>query len=322
MLALGTEYYEIIILGNFTTIFAIGVNMLIRAEGKLKIAMSYNIAAALVNIVLNYIFLAHLDMGIKGTALATVLAMGVYSFLDLLYFWRGKADYAVDLRYFGLDSSLLRQILTVGVPAMMLQIMFFVQQAVIFNSLAYYGTDKDIAFMGAIYRILMLAVMPIFGFVQSIQPVVGINYGAKDYERVRKTLKVFGVSGTVVILLTWIPLFFSPRGILGVLLPDTIFTTNDIIHFQWTMFTLPFLPLFFLVNTFFQSIGNGKVSFILTVGRQIGIAIPFVLILPLFYGVSGIYYSTAWVDLIALIAALLYARQAFKKMRKMELEEL
>lgn len=319
MLVLGTAYYEILIVGSFAQIFAVSSNMLIRAEGKIKEAMIYNIIATLLNIALNYIFLAYFGWGIEGTAIATIIAMCVFSALNLQYFWRGKASFEVDISYLGLDKKILPGIMSVGVSAMMLQIMFFLQQAVIFNSLAYYGTGKDIAFMGAIYRILMLVIMPIFGFVQSMQPIVGINYGAKDYKRVRSSLRIFGLSGTTVLLLLTIPLLIFPEAVLHVLLPDTIFTSNDILHFRWSIVTLPLLPVFFMVNTFFQSIGNGKVSAILTVGRQLALGVPFILILPLLYGVSGIYYSAAWVDIFAVLAAVLYARNAFAKMRKLEI---
>ena len=189
VLELGTQYYQIMIAGSFLRVFAVAGNMLIRAEGKLKEAMIFASLGAIFNIILNPVFILGLNMGIGGAAVATVVAMGGFALLNMFYFASGKVSYAIDLKRITLDLKMLRPILAVGVSAMMLQIMFFVQQAVVFKSLAYYGEDWDIAFMGACYRVIVLLVMPVFGFAQALQPVAGINFGAKLYDRVKKSVQ-------------------------------------------------------------------------------------------------------------------------------------
>ena len=226
---LGVIYYRIILIGAFFRIYAVAANTLIRAEGKIKEAMIYSIIATLTNIVLNPIFIVYLDMGIEGAAWSTVVAMVIFTLFDVWYFYIGKRNtYPIDLKRFSLEGKLLKPILAVGVSAMMLQIMFFVQQVVVFRSLAHYGGDWDIAFMGACYRIFLIALIPGFGFAQAMQPIVGINYGADKFARVKKSFCIFTISYTVFLLLTWGFVMLFPEISLKWMLPEADFSQQDI----------------------------------------------------------------------------------------------
>jgi len=257
---LGVIYYRIILIGSFFRIYAVAANVLIRAEGKIKEAMIYSIITTLINIVLNPLFIVYFEMGVAGAAWSTVVAMVVFTIFDMWYFYVAKrTSYPIDLKRFSLEKKLLKPIFAVGVSAMTLQVMFFVQQLVVFRSLAYYGTDWDIAFMGACYRIFLIALVPGFGFAQAMQPIVGINYGANSYDRVKETFRIFTISYTVFLLLTWGFIMVYSRMSLGWMLPDATFSDQDILNFRMMMFSMPIFPYFMMTTTMFQSIGNAKV---------------------------------------------------------------
>lgn len=311
---LGVLYYRIILIGAFFRIYAVAANTLIRAEGKIKEAMIYSIITTLINIVLNPIFIVYFDMGVAGAAWSTVVAMAVFTLFDIWYFYIGKRNtYPIDLKTFSLEKKLLIPILGVGVSAMMLQFMFFVQQVVVFRSLAHYGEDWDIAFMGACYRIFLIALIPGFGFAQAMQPIVGINYGAKQYDRVRQAFRIFTICYTVFLLLTWGFVMLFPRMSLGWMLPDATFTQQDIWNYQMMLSSMPIFPFFMMATTMFQAIGNAKAAGYAMVAREIIFFIPIVLLLPLWVGIPGIYATLIPVNIIMLGIAYWMVSRQFKK---------
>lgn len=316
VLAYGTAYLEIFMLGSFFRIFAIATNMLIRAEGKVNIAMKYAAISMIINMLLDPLFITGLGWGIEGASLATVSSLGVYTVLNYWYFVRGKNSFPVNLKKITLDRSVLPQVLSVGVAAMMTQLMFLVQQTFVFKSIAHYGNDNDIAFMGACYRVLMLAIVPVFGLVQAMQPIVGINYGAKDFQRVKRAVKVFVTGGMVLLTAIWIPVQLFPTTVLHWLLPEMPFTSTDISNFRAAMIMMPAIPLVFIVGSFLQSIGNGLLSGIITVARQVVFFIPMVLILPTYMGISGVYFSAPIVDVIVISLVLTLLSYEFRKLDK------
>ena len=311
---LGVIYYRIILIGAFFRIYAVAANTLIRAEGKIKEAMIYSIIATLTNIVLNPIFIVYLDMGIEGAAWSTVVAMVIFTLFDVWYFYIGKRNtYPIDLKRFSLEGKLLKPILAVGVSAMMLQIMFFVQQVVVFRSLAHYGGDWDIAFMGACYRIFLIALIPGFGFAQAMQPIVGINYGADKFARVKKSFCIFTISYTVFLLLTWGFVMLFPEISLKWMLPEADFSQQDIWNYQMMLSSMPLFPFFMMATTLFQAIGNAKAAGLAMVGREIILFVPIVLLLPLWVGIPGIYATLIPVNFIMLGITFWMVSRQFRK---------
>lgn len=313
VLNLGESYMQIMMGGAFFRIFAVAVNILIRAEGKLKEAMRHLSISLILNAVLNPIFIWGFGWGIEGAAWATIISLAIFAVISVVYFVRGEASYPVDLTHFGLSMDLLRPILGIGVSAMMMQLMFFVQQAVIFKSIEHYGTEWDQAFMGASYRVLMLVIFPTFGVAQALQPVVGINYGAQDYARVKEAFKVFSIGGTALLTFLWLFIMAWPQYALILMLPDATFSETDLFNFRMLILTLPFFAIFFTGSTLFQAIGDGKRSAILLISREVLLFVPAVLIVPLYYGINGIYYASVPVNIVVLLGTMWMASMLFKR---------
>jgi putative MATE family efflux protein len=301
VLTLGTTYLQIFMLGSFFRVFGVAGNMLIRAEGKIREAMTFTTISMLLNIGLNPLFISGLGMGIAGSALASVLALAVYSFLNVIYFASKRPSFPVNLTRFRLDFDLLPKILPVGISAMLMQVLFFVQQTLVFKSISAYGNEDDLAFMGAYYRVIMLAIVPVFGFVQSLQPVVGIAYGAQKYQRVVEAVRVFSWAGTLLLTLIWLPIQLFPAVVLHWMLPQESFTAIDLTNFRLAILMLPTMPFMFIGITLFQAIGNGRLATTLLMVRQVILFIPVVLIMPIYFGVSGIFYASPVVDVVVLV---------------------
>ena len=224
--------------------------------------------------------------------------MLLFSIIGIWYFVKRKTNYEVDFSYWGLDKRMLKPILSVGVSAMMLQIMFVIQQVFVFRSIVHYGSDDPnevynanyhVAVIGANYRIMILMLMPIFGFSQAMAPVVGINYGAKVYDRVKSSFSIFTKASTISLIFLWILEMLYPEVILGWMLPDAVLRSQDILNFRIQMATYPVFPFFFMGTTLFQSIGNAKLAGYMLVARELALFVPLVLLLP--YTLSLIHIS-------------------------------
>lgn len=313
ILEMGVTYYRITLIGAFFRIYAVDLNMLIRAEGKIKTAMIHSASAAILNIILNPIFIGYFDMGIAGAAWATVISMAVFTLIEVLYFYNKKPNYPVDLKTYSLDKEMVSPILKIGVSAMMLQIMFFLQQSVVFKLIDIYGTDWDIALMGASYRILLLMLFPGFGFAMAMQPVIGINFGANQLGRVKRSFKIFTLASTLLILFCWTWIMLFPQSVLSLMLPEADFVPNDILKFRMMMSVMPLFPLFFMGTTMFQAIGKAKEAGLLTIMRDLVLFVPAVIILPRYFGVNGVYYGSIPSNLIMLFVVGWLLWQMFKK---------
>lgn len=302
---LGSDYFKTYMLGSVFFVLAVGSSQLIKSEGKIGLATIFVAISVLTNTILNPLFVGVFHWGIQGIAFATIVSNFVYFVVNFTYFLSGKSSTTFQIKKLTLSLDLLSPILSVGISVFIMEVMTIVQQVVIFKSIAYYGTGTDIAFAGATLNLYSLAVTPVYGFVQALQPVIGINYGSGNHNRMKQAYFIFGIGGTILLTLIWLPLQLYPATFLSWLLPQVVFTANDLLNFRIVTILLPILSFVFCSITLFQSIGNGKIAGIIVVARQVFLFIPVVLILPLFIGINGIYYSLTAVDiLVSLVVAL------------------
>lgn len=311
----GVEYFQTYMLGSVFYILAVASSQLIKAEGKIRLAMIFAGVFVTVNAILNPIFISVFHWGIRGVAFATVIAMLIYSILNISYFLSTKSSIPVSLKKLSLSVDLLPAILSVGVSALLMEVISLVEQSVIFKSIAHYGSDRDIAVAGATLRIYGLALIPLEGFVQALQPVIGMNYGAKNYPRLKKAYLTFCTGGTLFLVLIWLPLQLAPATFMSILLPSVTFSSDDIFNFQVVNFLLLILPLGFCSITLFQSIGNGKLAGILILAKTLFFLIPLVSILSTYFGLRGVYYGMLTTDILVVLIALIMTWVEFKKFR-------
>lgn len=314
-LILGDQYLRITIICSFFWIYGLAANMIVRAEGKMKSAAILMAIGLVADVLFNYILVVLLDLGVEGAAWATNIGMIVYTLLGWIYFGKGFSSFKTKAFSFYRDSSTVKSILGLGMSSLIMNIMNLLQAVVVFNALSKYGTVIDIAFYGVVYRIFTFLLTPIFGLMRALQPVIGINYGAKQYERVISSYKIFTFVSMLLTLPFWIISMIAPEFILGIMLPDQIFTGAQSMFFRIHMAVLPLLSTIFMAMTLFPSINKGKPAALIGIARQFIFYIPVMLLLPKLLGISGVYYGTFGIDAIIVLITIVMVKKEFSVLR-------
>ncbi len=285
------EYIQVILLGSVVFVFAMGSNNIVRAEGNAKVAMITMIISAGLNIILDPIFIFGLNMGIRGAALATVLAQSFAAIYLLFYFIRGKSSLKVRKAYFRPDIKVIREIFLIGASTFARMAAGTLMSVILNHSLSHYGDDTSLAVFVAINKLLTFTLMPLLGIVQGMQPIVGYNYGAKEYPRVHETLKLAIIGTTGIATLAWVILMTIPGYMIGLFNDDPELIAQGVRAIRMNIFVLPVIGYQIVGAGMFQSIGKARPAIILSLTRQVLILIPMALILPLFLGIDGIWLA-------------------------------
>lgn len=318
----GTNYFKIIMLGTFFNIAGLSGNMIIRGEGRMKMAALMMGVGLLVNIVCNYLFIVILDYGVKGAAWGTNVGMVAYAFVAYYYFAKGKASFKT--KAFGLytDVPILKDIASMGLSSFIITVMNTIQAVIILNTITSLAGSQQVAFFGVTFRLFGFISTPILGLMRALQPVVGINYGAQQYERVFQSFKRFALISGILIVPFWLLLLVMPEFFLTLMLPDTIFLASDILNFRIYMSLLPTMSILFMSMTYFPAVNQGKMASILGIIRQVLLYIPFMLIVPRLFGLNWVYYGSALIDGSLILVCGFLVKRSFDGMRKRTKEKL
>ena len=296
-------YLRIVILGSVLINFAASSNMLVRAEGRMKEAMAIMGSGVLLNIALDPIFIKVLGLGVSGAAIATVISQALMVVGNVVYFRWGKTAILVTKKSFRFAFDLMPGILSVGFSALALQVMNLIQQMFIYRSIAGCGNTDDIAVMGAILRVMSFAYIPLWGMAQGLQPIVGMNYGAKQYDRVKLAVRTFCLGSTVVALVFWLGFQLFPKGLLSWFITDPAVVAAGVPAVRMVLSSFVLYGVIIMIITHFQAIGKGSIASTLTVARILGFFLPLVLTLPRFLALRGVWLSIPLADgLTALVA--------------------
>ncbi len=310
-------YLRIIFVGSIFVNFAQAANMVMRGEGLLKRAMIIMGAGALLNIILDPIMIT-ITHSITGAAYATVIAQIVQALVTVWYFVRKSKN--VRIHSISLDRTLMPQVLSVGISAMLMQLMQLIQQTIMYSTAASYGGNEWQIILGACLRIQAFAFIPLWGISQGFQPAVGTNYGAKDYSRVRKITRTFIIGTTIFSLLFYIPVMLFPKAMLSMFITDNITAQMGIGSLRLFFSTYILLGVMILSITLFQSLGKGGIAAMLTLFRQIIFFIPLALVLPGIggLGVQGVFWAPVITDMGILILCFILITKEFAEMNKLK----
>ncbi|MDF2484367.1 MAG: family efflux transporter, partial [Herbinix sp.] len=294
------DYMQIILIGGVFQSIGMGMNNFIRSEGNPKIAMYTMLIGALINTILDPIFIFVFHWGMKGAALATIIAQAVSAGWVLLYFLKGKSLLKIRKKYLILKPDYVFNILALGMAPFAMQIAASVLNFILNKSLGKYGGDVAISGMGIVNSIITLMIMPIFGINQGVQPIIGYNYGAMKYDRVKEAYRLAVIFATVIVVIGWIVTRVFPEQLIY------LFNTEDteLIAFgthaikRFLMF-LPIIGFQIVSSNYFQAIGKPKHSALLGLTRQVLILIPALIILPKFFGLEGVISAGPLADVIS-----------------------
>lgn len=318
-LLLATEYTRIMAAGMPFQIIGTGASMFIRADGYPRYAMISTLAGAILNIILDPVFIFGLDMGIAGAALATVIGQIISAGIALIYFRNFKSVHLTK-KSFTLQYSELKEICILGLPAGFMQIAVMTAQIVMNNTLGYYGEqsiygrDVPLAVSGVVTKINSIFTATIMGICQSCQPVFGYNYGAKNYKRVKETFRTTAFLVTAVSFASFALFQLFPKQILE------IFQKGDELYISFgTGYLRVFMCAIFvngitiLVSNFFPSIGMAKEGMIASLSRQVFFQLPLILIFPLIGGIKGVLYAGPVADISAMLLCSVITNRVWKK---------
>ena len=310
------KYLRIVYAGSLFVNFFQSANMVIRGEGQLKKAMLIIGSGAVLNIILDPIFITLLNpvgRGMEGAAYATVLSQIIQALITVWYF--KKKSQHVKIGRIRIEKSLLPQILAVGVSALLMQVLTLVQQTVIYRVASNYGGETSQILLGAALRVWNFAFVPLWGISQGFQPAAGTNYGAKDYNRVKKLTGVFVASATILSLLFYIPVELFPANVLSLFITTPGVAASGATNFRIMFSTYILQGSFLIAVTLFQSLGKANKATWLVLFRQIILFIPLAVILPMIggMGIRGVWLAIALTDAILVVITISMMLAEFRK---------
>lgn len=308
------DFTHIIMLGSVFGSVGFGMNNFIRAEGSPRFAMSTQIIGAVINGVLNYLFIFKLGMGIKGSALATVLGQLVSAIFVMSYFFSGRSIVKIRWRYLRAKPAVCSRIAVVGFAPFAMQVVGSVLQLILNRTLKVYGGDLAISAAGIIFSIAMLAFMPVIGISQGAQPLIGYNFGARRFARVRETLKKSVISATVIVLAGYLAMRLWPGAIVGLFTKDAALRTMAT-HALLVFFAcMPVMAFQVICSGYFQAVGKPVEATLLGLSRQLLIFIPLLLILPRFWGIEGVWRTPPIADVLSAVVTGIFIYLEMKRL--------
>jgi putative MATE family efflux protein len=290
------RYLGIYLFGTFFSMISTGLNSYVNAQGFPKIGMLTVVMGALLNIALDALFILVLDLGVSGAALATVISQGV-SFAWVLGFLVGKRA-VLKLRLSKIRISLKRtaRIASLGLPFFVMQATASLVQIVSNNQLQQYGGELGDLYVGiltAIGSVRDLVTLPVSGISQGAQPVIGFNYGAGEYKRVKEAIRFTTVIGMIYTVVAWIVIFAFPRWFMDLFTDsaDTVTLGAEMMKIYFFGFFL--MALQFAGQTAFQALGMAKKAIFFSLLRKMLIVVPMTLLLPALFGlgVKGVFLA-------------------------------
>ncbi|RQW04779.1 MATE family efflux transporter [candidate division KSB1 bacterium] len=311
------QYTRIIMWGVLFHHISFGVNNFIRGEGNPRVAMITMIIGAGMNIVLDPIFIFGFGMGMRGAALATILAQLFSAYWVLHYYISGRSVLKLHWRHFTMTLASARRVIVIGSPPFTMHIANVFILAIVNNALKLYGGDTAIAVMGVIFTIHTISLMPVIGISQGAQPIIGYNHGARDFRRVKETLLLAIKVVTLVCLASTSLIWLFPRYIF---MPfgrqNAEFMALGAYAIRIAMSSFPFVGFTIIVSNYFQATERPHLSLFLSMLRQVIIFIPLVLILPRLAGLDGILYSFPISDFAAFLTMLFFFSRELGKLNK------
>lgn len=315
------EYTRILAFGFPCAILGTGASQLIRADGSPKYAMAATLSGAVLNCILDPILIFGCDMGMSGAALATVVGQLVSAILILTYFARFKT-FKLKWRDFALRVESIVRIFQLGVAAGANQLAVTLVQIVMNNTLGHYGElsqygrDIPLACVGIITKVNAIFSGIIFGVSQSTQPILGFNYGAGNYARVKSTFKRAALIVTGISCVAFLCFQIFPRQIISVFgSGDAMYYEFALQYFHIFLFSTFIVGVQILSAQFFPSIGKGGIGTVVSLSRQVFFLLPLIIIFPLFWGIDGVLWAGPIADGLAGILALLLVRREMGKWR-------
>lgn len=310
ILPLAREYLAAVVPGLFFFGSSMVANNLIRAEGNPKASMNGMLIGAGTNIVLDPIFILVFGMGVRGAAIATVISQVVSTAYLFSLYPRKKSHIQLQRKDFRPNLRLAGDSFFLGLPAFIQSAGMSVLALILNNSLAFYGGDDAVSVYGMVNRLITLVIFPILGIAQGFQPIIGFNYGAKNWDRVKRTIGVTLATVFTLGCVAFALLMLFPSLFIRLFTPEVSYIQKGARVLRILIFFIPLGALQIIGATYFQAIGKRTQSLLLGLSRQFLVLIPLLLVLPRLLGLDGLWFAYPLADLVSVvITAALFLRE-------------
>ncbi|MBT3241654.1 MAG: MATE family efflux transporter [Bacteroidetes bacterium] len=317
-IAYAQEYLNIILLGAVFQIIGFGMNNIIRSEGNARISMYSMLLSAGANLILDPIFIFVLDMGVRGAAYATIISMIGLNIWVLAHFTSRRAVNRLKMKSMKLVKDVVSRIFAVGMAPFSMQLAASFVMALYTNQLIKHGGDLAVGALGIIFSIANFLVMAMVAINMASQPIIGYNFGAKDYGRVKKTVRYGIIAASLIAVVSTIIVEVFPEPLVR------LFNNNDPVLFDLSVngmrifaLALPVVGFQIVAANFFQSIGKAKIATFLSLLRQLILLAPLLIILPGSFGLNGVWMATPLSDFGSAVITAIFL---FVQLRKLGTE--
>ncbi len=311
------EYLNIILAGAVFNVVGYALNNLIRSEGSANIAMISMLLSAGINIVLDWLFIMKWNMGVKGAAYATVISQIVLCVWVVAHFKSSRSVIKLYFRNMALKKDIIWYIITIGFAPFSMQLASSAVFGIYNFQLIKHGNDLAVGALGVIMSVTMLIVMTILAINMAIQPIIGFNYGAKIFKRVKYTLIIAIGAATLFSILGFVISQLFPEQII------LLFNDDDkellsigVQGLKLFLMALPLIGFQIIMGNYYQSIGKAGLASVLSLLRQVIVLIPCLFILPEYFGLRGVWLSAPIADSISALITLYFVIHEIKKINK------
>ena len=312
------SYGRIYVISCIFNVFNVTMNNIVSSEGAAKTTMCALLLGAVLNIGLDPLFIYILDMGVEGAAIATAISQMVSTLVYLTYVLRKKSVFTFSIKEFSPTRQMMAEILKIGVPTLVFQLLTSLSIALINRASSNYG-DSVIAGMGAVTRITSMGTLVVFGFLKGFQPIAGFSYGAKKFDRLREAIKTSIIWSTSFCLVVGLVMAVFSTQIISQ------FTEGDnqmILVGQKSLFangiTFILFGFYTVYSSLFLALGKGAAGFFLGACRQGVCFVPVILLLPMVWGMNGILYAQPIADVISVVITVFMALHLHRELSMAE----
>ena len=315
------EYGWIIGIGLPFMMISGAVNSMIRADGSPKYAMFSMVIGAVLNVILDAVFIFPLQMGVRGAAIATVIGRFASFLVSVVYMKRFKTI-KLSRSDFRLNAKVCGNIIVFGLSSFITQFAITIVMALTNNLLAeygaqsVYGSDIPLTATGIVMKVNQILISILLGIATGTQPIIGFNYGAKNFHRVRKALEISLVASEIISVLAFLLFQLAPMSVISLFGPeDGLYNEFAVKAFRIFLLLCPLTGLQTVIAVYLQAVGKPVMSALLSLARQIIFFVPAALLLPLALGVEGVLWTGPVADGLAFVMSLvlLYERNRLKK---------
>ena len=318
-----TTYISIYLVGTLFVELALGLNPYIISQGQSRIAMYSVLIGAIINTVLDPIFIFGFGLSVKGAAWATVIAQGASAIWVVGYLTSRKSNLRIKRGYIKPDKQIVKSICVLGISPFVMRATESLISIVLNHGLQQYGGDLYVGSLTIMQSVMQFFSAPLGGFTQGIQPIISYNYGSGQFDRVKETYRkmigmAFGFSFVTTLLTLIIPKLFATCFTKDIALIELVGDKMPIFMFGMLIFGLQMG-----IQPTFLALGQAKISLFIAMLRKVILLVPLAIILPRFWGVDGIYYAEPISDVLsAAVATLLFIFQIKKILSKESLERI